>query len=608
MIYQNITAPPAAKYVIDIPEYINDLPDNCYLDKTIVGAGATTHALTNNVPYVVAVPFVSLAENKRIQIKGVRDVHAGVSDEVIKRYISKGGIKFIVTYDSLPRLEALINTKDYKLLIDEAHKLVEYAADFKPRVIQHVLQTFRNYKSFVFMTATPTREAYLPDELQDVAKVKILWPHSKAVNIVHQRCNLQFDAIISNICLDHLRSDKEGNAYLFYNSIKAIAKTIKTLKKLYPGLSHDDVKIICANNEKNRDLVSRYVGKTWSISKPLDKDEDGDIIIDNKKITFVTSTAFEGADFLDEDGVTYIISDGRRVHTKLDITTQVSQIVGRIRNSRFNNQVYMLWTRSPIENCLTEREYLDYVEDEEAIAQKAIGEFHKSESSLMREGLFKLTINNPFFIDVSDDKLDLIFNTVAKKALMNSYIGMELTYNVINNNTQSDIDLVPSTLKDIFTSLESQNYFEPLSGVDKIKLGKTPDFKKVAKNYEEALRSDNQEIIDTIETDIDYKDLIDFVELIGLDKLSSTSYQKSRILTEVTKYRLYNESPGTLRGLLRFQPGMFYPLAVIKEKFTKAYKDLDINKKTKATDIQELYIVKSSTKDGARGFKIIRSR
>lgn len=606
MSYQIIKAPLNSNYIKDIPEYNLDLPDNCYLDKTIVGSGGTTHALTNEIPYVIAVPFISLAENKRIQIKGVRDIHSGISDELIKRYISKGGKKFIVTYDSLPRLEKFINIKDYKLLVDEAHKLVEYGADFKPKVIHHILTNYMNYKSYCFMTATPTREEFLPDELANINKIKIIWDNSSPVNIVHQRCNLQLDNIVSNICLDHLRGNREGNAYLFYNSIKAIAKTIKTLKKLHLGLSSDDVKIICANNEQNQELVRRFIGASWSISKPIDKDDDGDLIIDNKKITFVTATAFEGSDFLDEDGVTYIISDGRKVHTKLDITTQVSQIVGRIRNSKYNNSVNMLWTHSPIENCITEEEYSSYLDKEETEARIVIEDFTNSKATTTKKALINYTITNPFFIDNTEESPDLLFNTVARKALMNTYVGMELTYNVINNNKGTEEDLVPASLKDIFTTLESENIFEPLSGADKLKLGKTPNFKKVCKDYEEALLNKNQETIDIIETDIDYKDLTDFVEKLGLDKLSSTDYRLKNIQAELSKHRLYNESPDTLRSYLRLQNNVFYPLSTIKERLTLAYEALGIDKKAKATDIQNLYQVKSTIRNGNKGFCIIK--
>ena len=606
-MYSTIKAPTGAKYIKEIQEFSKDLPDNCYLDKTITGSGGTTHALTNEVPYVVAVPFVSLAVNKQLQHKGVLAVYSSVTDAVIKRFIAKGGKKFIVTYDSLFRLERFIELKDYKLLVDEAHKLVEYAADFKPKVINHILTRFTEFKSYVFMTATPTREEYLPDEFKDLKKIKIEWEDVEPVSIRHQRCNLQFNNIVSNLCLQHLRGERDGNAFLFYNSVQAIIKTIKTLKKLHPTLKADDVRIICADTEKNQNSISTYLGVQWSISSAVTKDEDGELIIETAPITFVTSTAFEGVDLYDPDGVTYIISDGRKVHTKLDITTQVSQIIGRIRDSKYNNTVYMLWTHSPIGNCITEEEYMNYILEEEKEAHIMIDDFNKVNSTSAKHALINYTVTNPFYIDDSEgDKLSLIYNTVAKKALMNTFIGMELTYNVINNSTNTDKDRVIVSLKDVFTALESEPFLEPLSGADKVKLGKTANFRKVAKDYEQSILKGDEEARVIIETDIDYQELVEFVEIFGVQKLTTVSYQKSYILKELEKHRLYNESPDTLRKYLRLMNNKFYSSADIKERLTNAYLDMGISKKAKATDIALLYKCNPTTRKASKGYIIVK--
>ena len=604
-MYNTIKAPTSARYIQQIPEYSKDLPDNCYLDKTITGSGGTTHALTNDIPYIIAVPFISLADNKEAQHKGVLSVHSQVTDKTIKQAITEGCNKFIVTYDSLFRLERFINIKDYKLLIDEAHKLVEYGADFKPRVINKILTRFTEFKSYVFMTATPTRIEYLPDELEHIKKIKIEWENTKEVSIIHQRCNLQFESIVSNLCLDHLRKEKEGNAYLFYNSVKAIIKSIKTLKKLYPELTQNDVKIICADNDTNKNLIERFLGKQWTISKPLDKDEHNNIIINTKTINFLTATAFEGVDIYDSEGVTYIISDGRKVHTKLDITTQVSQIVGRIRNSKYNDKIYMLWIHSPIENCLTIEEYLEYLEIEEKNAKDMIKDF-SNVSSGTKQALISYTHTNVFCIDDSEEnELNLVFNTTAKKAMMNSYVGMELTYNVINNSTYTEKDQVVVSLKDIFTKTESTNFFKPLSGTDKLKLGKTSNYSKVAKDYEQAILNNNQETIGIIETDIDFKDLVDFVEIFTVKKLSAVDDRAKRIQDELSKYRAYKESPDILRRYLRLSKGSFHALKDIKNKLNTIYEEMGINKKPKATDIENLYKTHKTVKHGVHGYLII---
>jgi hypothetical protein len=62
------------KTQINIPENIDyisqaltHLPSKCIFDKGKVGCGGTTLAINDDLPYVIAVPYVSLIENKMMQ-------------------------------------------------------------------------------------------------------------------------------------------------------------------------------------------------------------------------------------------------------------------------------------------------------------------------------------------------------------------------------------------------------------------------------------------------------------------------------------------------------------------------------------------------------------
>ena len=76
-----------------------------------------------------------------------------------------------------------------------------------------------------------------------------------------------------------------------------------------------------------------------------------------KRINFYTSTCFEGCDIYDPDGMTYIVSDGRRANTLVDISTLFTQICGRIRNSRYQDRVTHIFstTRYSQDVSLNER-------------------------------------------------------------------------------------------------------------------------------------------------------------------------------------------------------------------------------------------------------------
>ena len=71
------------KTTINIPsnirylqEYLTDLPHNCIFDKGKTGAGGTSVALLNDEPYVIAVPFLSLIENKTAQHRSVLAIYS----------------------------------------------------------------------------------------------------------------------------------------------------------------------------------------------------------------------------------------------------------------------------------------------------------------------------------------------------------------------------------------------------------------------------------------------------------------------------------------------------------------------------------------------------
>ena len=90
------------KTTINIPsnirylqEYLTDLPHNCIFDKGKTGAGGTSVALWNDEPYVIAVPFLSLIDNKTAQHKSVLGVHGKTKDKAIKDYLKGEGVKTI---------------------------------------------------------------------------------------------------------------------------------------------------------------------------------------------------------------------------------------------------------------------------------------------------------------------------------------------------------------------------------------------------------------------------------------------------------------------------------------------------------------------------------
>ena len=140
---------------------------------------------------------------------------------------------------------------------------------------------------------------------------------------------------MGNVIQQHLEGKAFGNLHIFVNSVKFIAQIIKRYN-LLPA----DVKVVCANNDFNQSKI----GKKYTIGKPLDP---------VKKVNFYTSTCFEGCDIYDENGKTYVVSDGYRQNSLLDISTLFIQICGRIRNSYYNDVITYIFSPTRYDGGVT---------------------------------------------------------------------------------------------------------------------------------------------------------------------------------------------------------------------------------------------------------------
>lgn len=585
MSYEIINVPQGINFIQDIPEFKQDLPDNVYLDKVTTGSGFTSAILTNDVDYVLAVPFKALGENKLIQSKDNNQYpyelfmyHSDVEQVNVKltQYLERNKDKvkkIMVTYDSLPKLKSYIDFKDYKLAIDEGHKLLEYAGNFKPKVIHRLFEELNNFKSYIVATATPTREQFIPVQLSNTKKLKLQWSSVKAVTFKHKRLsqNQLFEYLIA-LSLGHYRDSLQGNAYIYFNSVKDIVKIVKVLTKF--GMTSDDIKIISAINKDNIKNIS-VLGKGWKPKPVIEEDNLNKFY----KINFITSTAFEGQDFLDPEGVTYIVSDGKLEHTKLDISTQVSQIIGRLRLSKYKDQVNMLWTCSPIGAYRTEEEYQVFIDQSRAEADVKLRDFQRMESLDLKAKVIEILDKDVFFIDNTEpgEQPDLVLNPNAENHLMNNFIGTSLQYYVSTDEETSQVqESVTYSIKDIFLGDVEDNLDIPrLSPVDKKKFRAKANFASRVRQYFDCKRSlyqynqgllelSNKEldIIENIilecETDQDFSIVTEYISVFGskdIRDLSDSSLQPKILQEKITKH---------------------YELKLLKDMFHSKYKEGDM--------------------------------
>ena len=404
------------KYYINVEEgihYIGQKPGfyqqfehvgNCIVDKVITGCGATTEALADNVPTILASPRSALlgCKEESDQFKGKvylfrneEDTYNGAKaiDLInrMKEYVRSTPVpKILVTYDSFPKvaygLREMNAFHDFRIIVDEAQALFGDAA-FKPNVEIQFLEEVSKSNRAIFISATPYIEDLLDIStyFQNLPYYQLVWPASalqptnilpkeygsKTVvetvsSIIQRYLNQPFRYFESKIINGEIFYAEE--AVFFLNQISDIISIIRS-----NGLTPDNTNIICGDNAKNSsklaaitDSAKRKLG--FSIGKAP---KYGEI---HKPFTFVTKCSFEGTDFYSPNAYTYIFSDVATTNMTLDISLDLRQIMGRQRreDNVFRYDATFYYRPDPKLKAMTIQELNTSITTKEAITTKWI--------------------------------------------------------------------------------------------------------------------------------------------------------------------------------------------------------------------------------------------
>lgn len=309
--------------------HMNDLPHDCIFNKVVTGCGGTTITLQNDEDYVIAVPTTELIINKigrqdagvgivrfsdgtSRPVYGLHGKYAPYMEKDILAYIATNETrKIICTYDKLPKLCEIIAPQKFRLLVDEYHRLLKDYS-YRERAIDGVLNNFRRFKSFCFMSATPIQPLFKPSCLEDVKDVFAEWPNKEELKLKVKLLQTNKPYTYAANIINRYKTDgyitvngiKSYEAYFFINSVTDIVAILE-----HCHLSNDEVRIICANNEENEKKLNGF-----SISSSLSP---------SKKFNFITSKSFEGADYYSDTGLCFVVSSASNKHTLASIDTDI---------------------------------------------------------------------------------------------------------------------------------------------------------------------------------------------------------------------------------------------------------------------------------------------
>lgn len=299
------------------------------LNKGVTGCGATSVAIKDEHKTIICSPRINLIKNKVGQHIGLLGVFGDVKNDEIMAYLEKAETpKIMVTYDSMPRLAKLIDDKsDWRVVVDEYQYLL-IDSGFRSDKAIALLDVVNEFDYVTYLSATPIADKYIQKmkQFEDVPYTELIWGDRVE--------KIEVERIVSakpiNNAIEIVRNYQNGNfpqkgdafskeCVIFLNSVTNIANIIHQTK-----ITPEDVNIIVADTEENRKLV-RQIGKGYDIGTiPLEGER-------HKMFTFCTSTAFAGCDFYSTCASTFVISDNKKVHTSIDIATELAQIAGRQR-------------------------------------------------------------------------------------------------------------------------------------------------------------------------------------------------------------------------------------------------------------------------------------
>ena len=213
-------------------------------------------------------------------------------------------------------------------------------------------------------------------------------------------------------------------------------------------LTPEQVKVVCSTSGESNENNQRKLGRDYPIGQPSDP---------IKKINFYTSTCFEGCDIYDSEGVTFIVSDGRKAHTMVDISTLFTQICGRLRDSKYKGEIIHVFSTTKYSRDVTLDEFVAATKKTLSEAVSYAEEINSlSETSRMKT-LSKIKYMNEQYVRIADNRL-VVDKNLANMDIVNFKICRHIyrTYvNLANELQRNGYTITRHTFSEIIEKIDN---------------------------------------------------------------------------------------------------------------------------------------------------------
>lgn len=525
---------------------------NTVFNKTVTGIGGTSLALNSNENIIILMPFVEVVNNKDGYNKDTFIVKEGVTIAGICKYLKSNisNRKIVSTYDGLVKILSAydkcgINIYEDFLLIDEWQVIFQQYG-LRHNAMLTLLRESVKFKNKCFMTATPINKDYWFKEIKELEELKLDYDINPVV-LRHFNCKSVIDEAIAII------KDKpiNNNLHFFINSVETIKIIVNRLK-----IDPKDVRIICSKQDKNKYKLNGY--SIESTKDPV------------KKYNFYTSTCFEGCDIFDENGLIYVLCDGSKAHSLVDMSTTLYQIAGRIRDIK-DNTVNLIYSLSRYLD-VSEEDFKKSTENNIRKAQIALDEI-KSEENFE---LLDISKANDRYLVIEDGKLrfeEILLNVDRSNFELSKTYSLKA--NIIAKSSQI---FIPITVE--------KPWAEQLLIDEKEKINKM-SFKDKCLSY---LESKTNKFSFNFDYDKDVKDAVD---ILGIKRLEELNFHKGDI-KKILVGKMDISDTSKIMKCLKFSAGEFIETSKLRSIFREIYSSFNIKKTAKGSDIMNFYDVKDN--------------
>ena len=385
---------------------------------------------------------------------------------------------------------------------------------------------------------------------------------------------------MARLCKSRASKGGDDHYHIFINSVEGIAKIIRLA-----GLNPSQCRIVCSQSENTKDGNQKKLGEfeIKSTSDPV------------RLFNFYTSTCFEGQDIFDPIGRTFIVSEAYKDHTKMDVTTSLLQICGRVRDSKFRTEINQIYATSKYKDVTPE-------EFEATIRKKVEDAKHDAElfnemAQDRKERLISRYIFTEPFMGVENGVI-VVDQNLANYEIVN--------YRVVNGQYASKckmMDAIGSTgiqVKDNDQTMIEDDETEPEKGLS---IERTP-FKTIFEEYATIRESKgyNLGIFRASRIEIEKPLVKEAYDVLGPARVREMRYHQSNIKKEIIKKMHASQDT---KVFLLLDKRISKQVAIPRQKVVKlledVYDELGIVKKAKASDLKNWYEIKETTKRGDDG-------